>query len=137
MSKRCGNCGSTKLKKKNQKTKIFSWKDYPSVILTEDFILTECDDCRELIVCANEMREFDDVLMLSISNQVKEFVEVILKRENCTQAEIASHLGITEEYLCEIKQGRKIPKFQTFNFLKTLAAHHQSFVHSAPLKRSA
>jgi transcriptional regulator with XRE-family HTH domain len=39
----------------------------------------------------------------------------------CDQKEIAKRVGVTPEYLSEVKNGRAVPSFQFFNFLKTIA----------------
>lgn len=130
--KRCGNCGSKEVQLKNQKGRPFPWKDYPAVFLSKRMEFLECDLCHELILSERDTEVLDKALRESISEQTKAFIEIILEREECTQTELANHLGISKEYLSEIKSGRTQAGFQTFNFLKTLALESRSFPVSDP-----
>ncbi len=130
--KRCGNCGSEKLQKLGKDFLTLPWRDYPAVLLIKSVDGFKCENCGELILSAAQMKDLDSKIETSIAHYVQNFLILILKRENCEQKEIAAHLGVSPEYLSEIKSGRKIPKFQTFNFLKTLAYDANSFKISHP-----
>lgn len=133
MPKRCGNCGSEKLSKIDPVDTIaLPWRDYPMVTLTEPIEGFKCTDCGELVLNASQAKGIDEKIVSSITHHIQAFLETIIQREHCEQRQIASHLGVSPEYLSEIKSGRKIPKFQTFNFLKTLAMNPSSFQVSAP-----
>lgn len=69
----------------------------------------------------DDSRKLDQAAEDSILDQVHIFIDRIIKRENCTQVELAQRLGVTSQYLSSIKNGTNIPGFQTFNFLKVLA----------------
>lgn len=129
---RCGECGSKEIEKRNQKGKDFPWKDYPSVFLSKDYEVLQCKICRNLILSDSDVKRLNEVILKTIIEDTKYFIEVILSRENCKQSELATHLGVSQEYLSEIKSGRKQPGFQTYNFLKTLAVEQRSFVVSDP-----
>ena len=129
---RCGNCGSKNLSLEDQIKGHFNWKDYPLVYLTTSLMEYQCLDCKELITSSNSAKKFDDAINASITGQVKSFIDKILLRENVGQLELSQHLGLSPEYLSEIKSGRKIPKFQTFNFLKSMALDRIVFELSDP-----
>ena len=130
--KRCGNCGSTKLVSSKDANFSLPWKDYPSVLLTEPVDAWTCSECNELIFPASKAKTIDTAIKGSINSHINQFIKMITLRENCEQKEIAAHIGVSPEYLSEIKSGRKTPKFQTFNFLKTLAIDENSFKISSP-----
>jgi len=131
-SRRCGNCGSTNLGSSQEGNLFLSWRDYPSVLITEENSLMVCKDCGEVIFTASQGKMIDDLIERSINSQINLFLKMIMGRERCEQKLIAEHLGVSPEYLSEIKSGRKTPKFQTFNFLKTLALDENSFKVSSP-----
>ena len=131
--KRCGNCGSNNVKKSSLTGLVVPWKDYPAAYLidhSDNFL--RCQKCGESMLSANDMKAFDALIKESINQQVNLFIDKVLEREKCNQGELAQHLGVTQEYLSEIKSGRKTPSFQTFNFLKTLAIDEASFGISDP-----
>jgi hypothetical protein len=51
------------------------------------------------------------------------------------QTTLSERLGVTPEYLSEIKSGRKLPSFQTYNFLKVLAMDKEAYNLSDPKTR--
>lgn len=131
-TRRCGQCGSLELLKITQTNVMWPWRDYPMVPLVRPPDGLCCKKCGELIFSAAHMKALDALTEESITIHVNNFIGKILLRENCDQKSLASHLGVSPEYLSEIKSGRKIPKFQTFNFLKTLALDPRSFEVSHP-----
>lgn len=131
-TKRCGECGSKELSEKNQRGKPFPWREYPAVFLTKDLRVLECDLCHNQILSGNDVTRLTQALVDSVSENTGMFIETILTREKCSQIELATRLGVTPEYLSEIKSGRKQPGFQTYNFLKTLASDPKSFIVSDP-----
>lgn len=118
--KRCGECGSTDIQKAEVKGAAFPWRDFAAVYVSQPHSFLRCQNCGNFIFKAGETKELDRLLEDSLVSQVKFFIETIVKRESCDQKELAQHIGVTPEYLSELKGGR-VPKFQTFNFLKTLA----------------
>jgi DNA-binding transcriptional regulator YiaG len=130
--KRCGECGSKEVSLIDQKGKPFPWKDYPAVFLAGDLKVLECELCHNLILSGSDVKKLSTVLVQSVSKNTMTFIETVLMREKCTQVELATRLGVTPEYLSEIKSGRKQPSFQTYNFLKTLASDPKSFAVSDP-----
>lgn len=131
-TKRCGECGSKEVSVKNQRGKPFPWRDYPAVFLAKDLRVLECDLCHNQILSGTDVTKLTDALVESVSENTAMFIETVLTREKCTQVELATRLGVTPEYLSEIKSGRKQPGFQTYNFLKTLASDPRSFAVSDP-----
>jgi DNA-binding transcriptional regulator YiaG len=137
MPKRCGNCGSKHLVELGAKDQLtLPWRDYPSVVLTKSLEGFRCADCGEFILNTRQAKEMDTKVIDAIIEQVQTFIAAITQREGCEQKQIATHLGVSPEYLSEIKSGRKIPKFQTFNFLKTLALDANTYKVSSPTYQS-
>jgi len=134
--KRCGNCGSTKFVEVENKGP-FPWKDFPMVFLAHGIPMLKCTNCGEAMMPASLAPKIDAAISESISTQVKEFIGLIIEREKAMQTELSQRLGVTPEYLSEIKSGRKIPSFQTFNFLKVLAQDHEAYTISNPKVASA
>lgn len=118
--KRCGNCGSTDVQMADAKGHSFPWKDYPMAYVSQSHSFLHCQNCGTFLFKAGETKILDRLLEESLAGQIQFFIQSILEREKCEQKELAQHVGVTPEYLSELKRGR-IPKFQTFNFLKTLA----------------
>ena len=131
-NRRCGECGSTELEKKNQKGKPYPWKDYSAAFLSKDYFVLECTRCNNTVESGTDIQMLSAALEESITEQVQSFIDSILVRENCKQSELAAHVGISPEHLSELKSGRKQPSFQTYNFLKTLAVEQRSFAVSNP-----
>lgn len=134
-AKRCGNCGSNNIKTTQLGTRGLPFRDYPLVMLSEPTEFWHCQDCGELILSVADTKKLDELIEASITSQINQFIEAVMTREKCKQSELSVHLGVSPEYLSEIKSGRKIPKFQTFNFLKTLACEPGSFAVSDPKYR--
>ena len=74
----------------------------------------------------------DKAIEESVRTQVFKFIEIIIQREKCAQGDLAQRLGVTPQYLSAIKSGSKLPGYQTFNFLKILAANAQAFRLASP-----
>lgn len=117
----CGECGSKNITKKNVKGRIFRWKDYASVKNTQNLQLCVCENCENIITKAGESQLIDDAIKASITDQIVLAITKIQTVNKCEQKEIARRLGVSPEYLSEVKNGHSVPKFQFFNFLKTLA----------------
>ena len=130
-NKRCGNCGSTKINEVSIKGP-FPWKDFPMVFLAQGIPMLKCSECGETMMPASLGVKLDEAITESISTQVREFISQIMQREKAMQTELSQRLGVTPEYLSEIKSGRKIPSFQTFNFLKVLAQDKKAYAISDP-----
>ena len=130
-NKRCGNCGAKSISKKPT-IGPFPWKDYPKVYLVTPIELHQCDVCGEYMGPAGEGAMIDEAIEASIKAQVRLFVEKIVEREKCTQVDLAERIGVTPEFLSNIKNGLKTPGFQTFNFLKILAVDEQAFRLASP-----
>jgi len=130
-NRRCGNCGSFKIKKVAYHGP-FPWKDYPQIYLVRPFKMDQCQVCGETMGPVGEGEKIDRAIEESIRAQVRLFIDKITKREKCKQIDLAERLGVTPEYLSALKTGAKIPAFQTFNFLKVLAVNEQAFQLANP-----
>jgi DNA-binding Xre family transcriptional regulator len=133
MGKLCVECGKREMVYKNVKGSTdFAYKDFPSVKLETDLELLVCDNCGNIGVMANETQKVDEALIFSIKKQSKHLIETILAKYGCEQKQLASHIGITPEHLSQIKNGKMVPSYQTFNFLKTIAMEKKAFEISSP-----
>jgi hypothetical protein len=110
----------------------FPWKDYPSVRFVEPVSLLVCSSCGEIGMRPADSDRIDQAVQESIRKYINVFINAILVREECSQVELAGHLGVTPEYLSYMKAGTKIPSFQTFNFLKVMAFSHQTYMAAEP-----
>lgn len=130
--KRCGECGSRSVRMRDIRGYDCPWRDYPYIYITQSHQFLGCEDCGNFMFRASELEILDQLIERSITEQVGQFIQIILEREGCSQKELAAHVGVTPEYLSGLKSGR-LPGFQTFNFLKTLAmADRKTFQISDP-----
>lgn len=132
-NRRCGNCGLFEMKLTKTQGP-FCWRDFPRVTLVQPIELLKCSQCGEHGLRAGDSKLLDKAVEASIRTYAKEWIEMVLTREECSQVELAGHVGITPEYLSWVKNGVRTPAFQTFNMLKTLASDPRAFVISDPLK---
>ena len=117
----CGECGSKKIVRQSVVGRVFRWKDYSSVLNTYPLELKVCGNCQNIITRAGEGELIDTAIKASIAQQINLAISKIKSINNCDQKEIARRLGVTPEYLSEVKNAHSTPSFQFFNFLKTLA----------------
>lgn len=123
----CTECGSEKVILIEQKGTAFPWKDYPGVVLKQSLKLRQCADCGDIITNLEESEQLEDYLIESINKQVALFIDAIIKREQVSQVELAQKMGVSPEYLTEVKKGRKQPSYQIFNLLKILAHNAKAY----------
>ena len=122
MGKLCAVCGKREMVYKNAKGNVdFSYKDYSSVKIDVDIDLLTCENCGNVGLLPGDSKKLDLALEESIRKQSKLLIETILANYGCEQKQLAGHVGITPEHLSQIKNGKMLPSFQTFNFLKTIA----------------
>ena len=133
--KRCGECGSIETSPQDAYGP-FPWRDYKKVLLARPVTLMTCLDCGNVMLYGKtkDAERLDQAIEESITIQVQQFIDQVLKREKCRQIDLAARLGITPEYVSAIKIGAKIPGFQTFNFLRILAQDENAFRFADPEK---
>ena len=129
-NKRCGNCGSSETAPKPSRGPL-PWKDYKGVLLEKPIVLLTCQKCGNHLLSGHDIEKLDAAIEESIRAQVAQYIEKILSREECRQIDLAAVLGVTPEHLSAIKNGSRIPSFQTFNFLKTLALNESAYQDAA------
>lgn len=129
---RCGECGSHELEKREQIRKPFPYKDYPAVILNESFTALECRACGNLVLNQKQVKELDLAIDTTIKKDLVLFINTLLDRENILIKELGSTIGLTREYLSNLKSGKTIPKFQTYNMLKLLFSDKKAFKVADP-----
>ncbi len=131
MAKRCGNCGSNKLMETDTNGP-FMWKDFPAVHIKKSVVVLKCGACSETIISLAAGQKIDQFIEESLCENIKKYIIKIIEREDTLQIDLCIRLGVTPEYLSEIKSGRKIPSFQTYNFLKVLALNEKAYQISDP-----
>lgn len=131
MKPKCGNCGSKKVESKDQYSKGFPFRDYPLVFLETNLKIKECLDCGELVISLKDSKNLNEAILNSINININKYIN-IFKERGIKQKELAKILGVSPEYLSEIKSGRKQPAFLLFNFLKTLAYSKESLEIATP-----
>ena len=136
MAKRCGNCGSNKLVEANSYGP-FVWRDFPAIQTLKSMHILKCSSCSETITSLSAGPKLDQLIEESICENIRKFITKIIEREDTLQIDLSHRLGVTPEYLSEIKSGRKIPSFQTYNFLKVLALDEKAYRISDPKNKIA
>lgn len=130
-NKRCGECGSLETGYKNSMGP-FPWKDFRHVRLALPIQVLTCSKCGNEMSLPGDSKKLDRAIEEAITLQSQRFIEQIIAREHCRQIDLAAILGVTPEHLSAIKGGGRIPSFQTFNFLKTLALDEHAFKIADP-----
>lgn len=130
-TRRCGNCGSSEVMEQKT-TGPFPWKDFPAAFLLEPLSLLTCDKCGEHLLRHSDTERLDKALEESIRTITRTLIHEILRREGCTQEELALRIGITPQHLSHLKSGTKTAGFQTFNFLKTIYLDEVAFDKANP-----
>ena len=133
--KRCGNCGHWM---ERQSVSTVQWKDFKNLELLKPLQLLRCSSCGEVGLFASEFSLVDKAAEDTLQAVTAHLIEKILFEHHCSQAGLASRLGITDTHLSHLKSRTKTIGFQTFNFLKTLALGKDAFDKadpSVPLKQ--
>jgi transcriptional regulator with XRE-family HTH domain len=84
------------------------------------------------MMSTSHIQALDESLAQTISIAVKEQIDSLLRRESIQQKDLASRLGMTPEYISEIKSGRKVPSYQVFLLLQSYCLSHEAFENSNP-----
>lgn len=130
--KQCGNCG----KKSMARAKVqgpFPWKDFPAMLVHSPIDLLKCSNCSEVGYLPGDTKKVDLAVEATIRGLTIGFINTILEREHCTQISLAGRIGVTPEYVSQLKSGGRTPSFQTFNMLKILSEFASAFRVSDPI----
>lgn len=130
-TRHCGNCGSLEVTEQKS-AGPFPWKDFPAAFLLKPLPLLTCKKCGEHLLRHGDTERLDKAIEESISKITQTLISEIIRREKCTQEELALRIGITPQHLSNLKSGAKTPGFQTFNFLKTLYLDDVAFDKANP-----
>jgi hypothetical protein len=65
----CGECGSKNVSIKNVKGRAFPYKQYESIVLTEDLELLTCNDCSNYMIKSNDCKLLDIALEASLQSK--------------------------------------------------------------------
>lgn len=125
-SRRCGECGSCETGYRDS-VGPFPWRDYRQVTLVRPARVWICGKCGNTMSMPGDAEKLDRAIEETITLQTAKLIDQIIAREDCRQMDLAATLGVTPEHLSAIKNGTRIPSFQTFNFLKTLALDEGAF----------
>lgn len=115
--KRCGECGSTNIKLENIKGTSHPWKDFKKVVLAYDLEVPVCQNCGNQLMSTLDLIELDKNIAASILVKVQEAIHYLKTEKGVAQADLASALGCSPEYLSMLKSGAKRPSFTVFNLL--------------------
>lgn len=132
MSKLCANCGQRSMEYVESKGKTFEWKDYINVKLEDSLHLLTCNKCGHIGLMDNEIEKLNLLLRDNIKRQFNKMLVYSIEKYNCEQQTIAQRIGVTPEHLSQLKTGKMVPSFQTFNFLKILAIDKNAYIAANP-----
>ncbi len=110
---------------------------FPAIQILKGIPILKCSACNETIISLAAGLKIDQLVEQSVCENVKKYIHKIIEREDTLQIDLSIRLGVTPEYLSEIKSGRKIPSFQTYNFLKVLALDKKAYRISDPKSKIA
>lgn len=130
--KQCGNCG----KKTMVRTPVqgpFPWKDFPAMFAHEPIELFKCSNCGEVGYRPGDTPKIDRAVETTIRGLTIGFIHTIIVREKCSQIVLAERIGVTPEYISQLKSGSRTPSFQAFNMLKILSEFALAFPVSDPV----
>lgn len=94
--------------------------------------LLKCSNCGEIAYLPGDTKKVDHAVEATIRALTIGFINSITKRYDCSQIVLAAHVGVTPEYISQLKAGSRSPGFQTFNILKVLQENEQAFRISDP-----
>lgn len=118
---RCGECGSKNVLSQNVKGRLFPFMAYTKVKILKDLSLSVCQECDNIILQKGDAISLDKALSDSIMLQARGYIENILGKVGWKQNEMADCVGFTPVYLSELKNGKRIPEYRTFNYFKILS----------------
>lgn len=118
---RCGECGSKDIGFQNAKGRFFPFEAFNKVKLEVDLSLCQCSNCGSTILGPGDGARLDDALELSIKKSVAAYIGNIIKKTAWKQSEMADYVGFTPVYISELKNGKRIPEFKTYNYIKILS----------------
>jgi hypothetical protein len=119
--KRCGACGSQNVSLQNVKGRTFAFKSFPRIKLLDNVMMNVCSECSNIIVGKGDSENLDSGLEKSVMLLSQKYVGKILEKMEWTQNEMAHNIGFTPVYLSELRNGKRIPEFKTFNYFKILS----------------
>jgi hypothetical protein len=119
----CGSCGSDSVEVKNLKGRDFSWKDFSSIELLEDFKAPTCNKCSELFLPLGSGDRLDILILSSLRKRTSEYINDLLHNTSLNQKELADQLGISEVHLSKLKNMKDTAQISKplFNLLKLLS----------------
>ncbi len=120
-SKRCGACGSRNLEVKNIRGRHFNYRSYPRLKLDSDVFVRVCNECDNEVFSAGEIELLDEGLKTTAMMNSRSYVEKILEKMSWLQSEMAEYIGCSAVYLSELKNGKRVPEFKTYNYFKLLS----------------
>lgn len=118
---KCYSCGESAMSAQNLKGSFFPFRDFVKVEVKHDLLMSKCAACGELSASSSDLRKLDEHLEYSISSEMRGFVKTILANISITQKDFASKVGLSEQYISNLKKGVKFPSAQIFNFFKVMA----------------
>ncbi len=131
-NKKCGECGHQGYERRNLKGKgAFPWKDFPVVYLTQDLELWVCGKCGNRAVLRGDSQKTDEALEASVRDQISQFIDIIKSKSGLSLEEISHKTGISYTYLSTLRNKKRTPSFQVWNYLKMIAGKPKEMLELA------
>jgi len=116
---RCGSCGNKELGQKDQKGRLFPWRDYKGVPLRVSLFLIECLACQEGMIRGGDCKILDSAIEMSILIDLKKALGVLKMRSS--DQEVAESLNISLVELDNLTTTDKAPAFALFSRIQSLS----------------
>ncbi len=94
---------------------------FPKLKLHKDLDLNVCRDCGNILMVKGDALALDQALSDSVTSLTKGYIENLLSKFTWNQRQMADCIGFTPVYLSELKNGKSVPEYRTFNYFKVLS----------------
>lgn len=122
MPRRCGECGEKIFKRRNLNGSVsMPWRDFPIAYVTKDLELWTCENCGNYVITAGDAEKIDAAVEASIRDQTSQFIDIIKSKSGKSLEELSAIIGISPQYLSNIRNEKRTPSFHLWNLLKIIA----------------
>lgn len=123
----CTNCEKKTVEIGNLKGSLFKWKGLHPIKIGENFNTKICTSCGDFSIKRKDVGKFDEIISHSVTRVTVELLETIAEVTKASDRLIAKKIGITPQYMSEIKTGKKLPSSTLFSLIKLSALHVEDF----------
>ena len=121
---RCGQCGHKEFNVQNVRDKfVMPWKDFPNVLLTEDFDMPVCIKCGNHIITGDAVMALNDAMRISLQKTTSALIRSICDKYEMTLRELSYLTGLTPQYVSMMLNLKKVPAYQLVKLLEIIYAH--------------